>query len=111
MGLTAFKNTFLRIRTSCEIIVRKHAFTDYPQRGFSVRELVHLVRKGSGRFEDNKSAQAIKDSYLFFPKDEQGKECKLVVLVEIMEIDDEHSMEEKKAIIVCSAYRSIDHEV
>lgn len=81
----------------------KHAFTDYPGRGFSEREIVDLVRNGDGPFTDNKSPQAIKGSYLFFPKDDLGRECKLVILMDAVEVEGEVS--QGKIVIVCSAFR------
>ena len=108
MKLSEFKSLFLITRTGCEVIVKHHAFAHYPERGFSKVELILLIRKGTGRFEDNKSPEAIDNSFLFFPKDEQGRECKLVVLIEVVEIEDENPTEGTKSIIVCSAYRSIE---
>lgn len=108
MGLNEFKNLFLKTRASCDVIVKNHAFADYPERGFSKVELINLIRKATGRFEDNKSPAAIENSFLFFPKDEQGRECKMVVLIEIVEIKDENPTEGTESIIVCSAYRSIE---
>lgn len=108
MGLSESKSLFLKIRASCQVIVKHHAFAHYPERGFSKIELIHLIRKGNGRFEDNKSPEAIKNSFLFFPKDEQGNECKLVILIEVVEIEDENPTDGTKSIIVCSAYRSIE---
>lgn len=108
MKLSAAKQIFFKIRASCEIIIRKHAFADYPKRGFSKRELISLIRKDFGRFEDNKSPDAISKSFLFFPKDEQGRECKLVILIEIIEIEGLNSTKNNQAIIVCSAYRRVE---
>lgn len=89
------------------MIVRGHAFKDYPERGFSQREILNLIRKGEGVLTDNKSAEAIPSSYQFYPKDEMGRECKLVVLIEVIEVSGK-KQEEREGIIVCSAYRKVD---
>ena len=104
LGLKQFRQLFYKIRGKCDILVSRHAFADYPERGFSEREIVDLVRNGTGRIEDNKSSEAIGDSYLFFPKDDWERECKLVVLIEVIEIEGENPSD-KKQVIVCSAYR------
>lgn len=111
MGLNEFKKTFLEIRGYCEIIIRKHAFSDYPERGFSKMELLDLIKNGTGRFEINKSPEAIDRSFLFYPKDNHDRQCKLVLVIEVLKIETENPMEGKKVIIVCSAYRSIENEI
>lgn len=103
MGLKANKKLFFAIRSHCQIIIRKHAFVDYPERGFSERELVSLIRRGNGPLEENNSSVAITGSYLFFPKDDLGCECKLVILIEAIEMDE--TATEEDYVIVCSAYR------
>ena len=95
---------FFEIRDKCGVIVRKHAFEHYPERGFSEREIIDLVRKGKGNFTVNNSPDAIDGSYLFFPKDDLERECKLVILIEEIYIEDEDSKEGDQ-VIVCSAYR------
>lgn len=105
MGLKETRQRFFAIRKSCEIVVKKHAFQDYPKRGFSEREIIELVRKGVGAFEENRSAIAIPDSFLFKPKDERKRECKLVILLQVLEVEGEEESDE--LIIVCSAYRDI----
>lgn len=74
-------------------------------------ELLDLIRSGMGRFEVNNSPDAIKGSFLFYPKDDQGRNCKLVVLIEVLEIENEDPTEVKKVIIVCSAFRRIENEI
>ena len=106
MGLTQTKKLFFEIRHNCSVIVSIHAFKDYPARGFSQQELVRLVKNGNGRFAENDSDVAIEGSYLFFPKDDEGKECKLVLLIQEVEIEGEGNSR-KEAVIVCSAYREI----
>ena len=106
MGLTEKRKLFFDLRKTCEILVKNHAFKDYPERGFSKAEIIHLVRKGTGNFRDNNSAEAIEGSYLFFVQDELERECKLVILIEEVEVEGE-SGPEKKMIIVCSAYRDV----
>jgi hypothetical protein len=106
MGLTQTKKLFFEIRQKCQVIVSNHAFKDYPDRGFSKQELVSLVKYGIGRFLDNKSDVAIPDSYLFFPKDDEERECKLVLKIEELEIEGE-GCSRKETVIVCSAYREV----
>lgn len=106
MGLSQAKKQFFEVRQKCQIIVRNHAFKDYPERGFSKQELIRLVKTGNGRFTENKSDVAITDSYLFFPKDEEDRECKLVLKIQEVEIEGELSSR-KETVIVCSAYREV----
>lgn len=106
MGLSRARKQFFEIRQHCQVLVKSHAFEDYPERGFSKLELVRLVRSGCGRFVENDSDQAIEGSYLFFPADEDERECKLVLLIKIVEIEGEGSSQ-KEAVIVCSAYREV----
>lgn len=101
MGLNDFRRLFFAKRGSCEVLIQKHAFRDYPERGFSEREIMDLIRKGIGRIEDNRSSQAIDNSFLFSPKDALGRKCKLVVLIETVEIDGNPA----ECIVVCSAFR------
>ncbi len=111
MGLSDKKKLFFQIRAQCEIIVKSHAFRDHPDRGFSKLELVNLVRLKTGRVAENKSPEAIEESFLFFVKDDLNRECKLVLLIEEVEIfDDETGTLRKETIIVCSAFRKIESE-
>lgn len=106
MGLTQTKQLFFKIRNKCKVIVKSHAFKDYPDRGFSQLELVRLVQTGTGRFTENDSDVAIENSFLFYPKDDEERECKLVLLIEVVEIEGE-GYSRKESVIVCSAYREI----
>ncbi len=85
------KKLFFQIRTKCEIVVTSHAYRDYPERGFSKNELVNLVRMSFGRVVENKSADAIDDSFLFYVKDDLNRECKLVLLIKDVEIFDDET--------------------
>ncbi|MFN8370409.1 MAG: hypothetical protein U0T83_07265 [Bacteriovoracaceae bacterium] len=104
MGLTQARNAFFKIRNRCPILVKNHAFRDYPERGFSQLELMRLVKVGNGRFTENNSDVALKGSYLFYPKDEDGVECKLVILLQEVEVEGE-GYSQQETVIVCSAYR------
>lgn len=109
MGLSDKRKLFFQVRSKCEIYVKNHAFVDYPERGFSKAEIVNLVRYKTGRFTDNNSPEAITGSFLFLVKDDRDRECKLVVLIEEVEIEGETIGETRKeAIIVCSAYRDTE---
>ncbi len=90
------------------MIVKNHAFLDYPERGFSKSEIVNLIRVGVGRVYKNDSPDAIAGSFLFLVKDDSQELCKLVILLEEVEIEVKSgSGETKKAtVIVCSAYRA-----
>jgi hypothetical protein len=107
VGLADDRKLFFEMRGKCGIIVRRHAFADYPERGFSQREIVDLVRSGTGRFTINNSPEAIEGSYLFFPKDDLDRECKLVIKIETVQIENEDSKEGNQ-VIVCSAYRETE---
>lgn len=106
MGLTQTKQLFFKIRSKCSVIVKNHAFKDYPERGFSKNELVQLVRAGNGQFTENDSDVAIENSFLFFPQDVEGRECKLVLLIEVVEIEGE-GCSQTESVIICSAYREV----
>ena len=105
MGLTEKRKRFFQIRGTCKVLVRYHAFGDYPERKFTEMEIKNLVRYGSGRVSENESSEAIPESFLFFAKDDEDRECKLVVLLDEVELVDENSTITKELIIVCSAYR------
>ena len=107
MGLIEKRKQFFKIRSKCRILVKSHAFLDYPERGFSKMEIVNLVKSGSGRVKENTSIEAIFESFLFIVKDDSGLECKLVILIEEVEIEQQSSGGAiKEMVIVCSAYRS-----
>ena len=107
MGLNEKRQRFYAIKGTCRILVSNHAFKDYPERGFSKLELINLVKYGQGRVTDNPSPDAIDDSFLFFPKDEDERECKLVLLMEEVEIERENGSITKETILVFSAYREV----
>ncbi len=112
MGLSDSRRLFFEIRANCQVIVKNHAFTDYPERGFSKPEIVNLVRFGTGEVRGNKSPEAIDGSFLFLVKDDLKKLCKLVVLIEEVIIEDVTSSGGTKSetIIICSAYREVKNE-
>ena len=107
MGFRDRKARFLKIKGSCKIVVSRHAFADHPERGFSPHEIKQLVKTGTGRVTENRSPESIKDSFLFYPKDSTERECKLVILLEEIEIEDEYGNSKKESIIVCGAYRDM----
>lgn len=109
MSLSDKKRLFFQIRTKCEVIVKKHAFDDYPERGFSKSELINLVRLRAGRVSENKSPEAIADSFLFYVKDDLDRECKLVIIIKEVEIvDEETGSIRKEVLLVCSAFRQVN---
>ena len=108
MGLSERRRLFFQIRSKCQVIVKNHAFLDYPERGFSKAEIVNLIRFGMGQFQENPSPEALVGSFLFMVKDDLGALCQLVVLLEEIEIEGATKNSggtHKEAIIVCSAYR------
>ncbi len=110
MGLVDSRRLFFQLRGKCKILVKNHAFKDYPERGFTKQELLYLVKQGKGNFKANsESLEAIDGSFLFLPKDDQGRECKLVILIEEVTIEGKGGPR-KEMIIVCSAYREVKDE-
>lgn len=107
MGLVEKRKRFHQIRGNCKIIIRYHAYGDHPERMFTELEIKNLVKYGSGMVTENDSPEAIAESILFFPKDDEERECKLVVLLDEIEIEDESGTIIKESIIVCSAYREV----
>ena len=99
MKLKDFEQLFLRIRGLCEILVSGHAFKRHSDRGFTKKEIVLLVKEGEGRMRENTFPTAIPKSFLFCTKDEDGRQCEFVLLIENID-----GLKEKR-IIVCSAYR------
>jgi hypothetical protein len=66
----------------------------------------------------NGSPEAIEGSYLFLVKDDMDRTCKLVILIEEVEIELEEIRATassggtpKETVIVCSAFREVDNEV
>lgn len=104
MGLNEKRAKFYKIKGSCKIIVRPHAYKDHPKREFSELEVRNLVKFGDGPVKENDSAEAIENSFLYHPKDEEGESCKFVILLEEIEIEEEEKTT-TESIIVCSAYR------
>lgn len=107
MGLKEKRQRFYAIRGHCKILVKFHAYKDHPKRLFTELEIKNLVKFGIGRVEENKSSQAIPDSFLFYPKDEEGRECKLVVLLTEVEIENISGDGKKEMILICSAFREV----
>ena len=105
MGLNERRAKFYAIKRTCKIIVKGHAYNDHPKREFSEIELMNLVKSGDGRVTENDSPDAIEDSFLYFPKDEDKEECKVVILLKEVEIVEKDGTTVKETIIVCSAYR------
>lgn len=107
VGLSDKRRKFFKIRENCKILVKYHAYVDYPERKFSELEIKNLVKFGSGNITENTSLEAIPDSFLYFSKDDEDRECKLVLLLEEIEFEDSNGATIKETIIVCSAYREV----
>ena len=73
-------------------------------------EIKNLVKNGTGRVTENNSTEAIPESFLYLPKDDEERECKLVILLDDLEIEDENGTITQETIIVCSAFREVRHE-
>jgi ubiquinone/menaquinone biosynthesis C-methylase UbiE len=58
VGKKEFEQFFHKLRKDrSRIVVKKHAYLDYPERGFSPMEILDLCA-GPGRFIDNRAASA-----------------------------------------------------
>lgn len=110
LGLAEKRKRFFEIREKCRVVVKYHAYADYPERKFSQLELKNLVKHGNGRVMENQSPEAIEDSFLYYPKDEDGRECKLVLLLKEIEFENDDGTFSTESIIVCSAYREVGDE-
>ncbi len=82
-------------------MVKRHAYLDYPDRGFSPEEILDLC-EGSGRLLDNKAATAKPDSYVWHCKDEEGRGVEIVVLIETIE-----TPRSREILLVISAFRRL----
>jgi len=109
VGLSDKRRRFFQIRKTCQIIVKSHAFEHHPERGFSKIEIINLIRLKTGSVTENRSADAIAESFLFLVKDDLERECKLVVLIHDVTIEDEVTGETRsETVVVCSAYRDTE---
>lgn len=102
MSKTEFEKLFHGLRKDkSRIIVRKHAYKDYPERGFSPSEIIELIA-GPGRLFDNKAATAKPNSYVWHCRDEDENDVELVVLIEMIDVPEEQNM-----VLVISAFRRL----
>lgn len=99
MTLTEARKLYKKIKHDCRILVKRHAVMDHTERNFKIEEIIDIVRQG-GYLKDNKSSQAIKDSFLLIATDELKRECKFSILFEYDEALSHY-------IIVCNAYREV----
>ncbi len=104
MGLTDKKRIFFRIRKTCSIIVKRHAYLDYPERKFTQLEIINIIRNNNGQIAKNDYPSAKEGSVLFVTSDDDGNKCELVLFVE-EEMD--CLTKSKKMIIAISAYRKL----
>lgn len=97
MGLTEAKRLFDVLRVSdSKIFVTGHAHRDHRSRGFSVVEIVRLIR-GKGVLRVNHAATAKPGSFVWHCKDEIGRACELTCLFEVLE--------NGQVVVVVSAWR------
>lgn len=95
-----FERLFHQLRKdNSRIVIKKHAYLDYPDRGFSPEEILDLCA-GPGRLLDNRAASAKPDSYVWHCKDEESNSVELVVLIETKE-----SPHSRELLLVISAFR------
>ncbi len=83
------------------ISIRPHAWKDHPKRKFSPLELVRLLQ-GKGGLHDNKYPTAVKGSFLWVCKDEEGRKAELAIIFETDKSGD--------LIVIIHAYREIKDE-
>lgn len=101
MKLTEARTLFAQLRKDeRRIIVRRHAWADYPERGFTAGEIRQLVMESPATLVLNAGDSPTAGSFHFKPVDEQGRNCKLVV---VLEVDPKSG----HWIIVISAYREV----
>lgn len=97
MTLTEARRKFDTLRADgSKVIVRRHAWADYPKRNFSPAEIRALIA-GSGVLRDNRVANPAPDSFVWHCKDDDGQACELAVVFETNEANE--------LVIVISAYR------
>lgn len=111
MGLSQTRQRFFEIRGTCQIVVKGHAYKDHPKRKFSEAEIKLLVKTKAGQILRNDFPSAIPDSVLFVLRDDKGRRCEIVLLIEESEITLPTGTTKKELIIVCSAYREVSDEV
>jgi hypothetical protein len=100
VGKKEFEQLFHKLRKDrSRIVIKKHAYLDYPERGFSPMEILELC-SGPGRLMDNRAASAKPGSYIWSCKDEDDNGVELAVLIETLE-----STEAKEFLLVISAFR------
>ena len=101
MNLTAARAKFQKLRQdSHRIRIKKHAWADHPDRGFTPGEIKNLVHESSGILDDNRAASATDGSFVFRCYDRLKRRCELVVLFEEDEVSGE-------LLIVISAFRRV----
>ena len=100
MGLTEARRRFDKTRGTARVLVSDHAWRDHPERGFTVPEIVSLIRHAPGQLRDNQAPSAQAGSFLFRCKDKADRPCELIVKFET-------DMKTGEVIVVVSAYRRV----
>ena len=84
LTLSSARTLFRELRKdSGAIIIKRHAWADHPERHFTRDELLSLLRFGSEDLIENvMAATATFGSFLFSPKDDEGRECELALILD-----------------------------
>jgi hypothetical protein len=98
MKLKEARELFHVLRTQNAIEVRRHAWRDHPERGFSPLELIRLVQ-GKGALHDNRYPSALPNSFLWLCRDDEGRKTEVAILFE--------RNERGQFILVVHAYRDV----
>ncbi len=83
LKLLEAKNLFVRClkRGQDGLIIKKHCWADYPERGFH-RDEVRLLLEGKGRLTLNRFPSAKPDSFLWCCLDKTGKAVQIAVVLD-----------------------------
>ncbi len=98
MKLSEARRLFARLRDLDAIEIRRHAWKDHPERGFSPLELVRLI-KARGNLQDNKYPTAVTGSFLWICRDDDGRKTEMAIVFE--------RNESGEMIMVIHAYRKV----
>ena len=100
LTLNSARALFKKLRVEpTAVIIRRHAYADYPERLFTRQELLSLVHSGHGELHENSFATTAKfGSFLFRVADNEERECAIALFL------DEHG---SWKIVVIHAFRRV----
>lgn len=81
------------------VVVRRHAWADHPERRFKPQEIKELVSRTGGILRDNHVDKPAPDSFVWHCKDADARKCEVTLKFEETDTGD--------LIIVISAFRRI----